>query len=206
MSDESVERSLTFFFYSLSALAITGSASALFIIVHNWHNLPTALSTTAEIMTGSVLVGGGGIVVGKSAQAVIKVIHDVQIQYTIQYKAVKEHVPSLFAGAILIAETWMIVVDKSFHGDEVKTVVVSVVTFLLFMIAKHLGSKGKWRKIASWLIWSAGILLLPVAICVNESWTVADLFHHVRNLAIEAQIVIALSLPALLVVPFAFEP
>lgn len=205
MAPESEDRAANIFLYSLTALMIIGSAGSVLIVIHNWHTASGALMKTAELVAGAIMVGGGAFATGKITQAAIGIVADIRIHYTVQYKAVKRHVPSFFAGAVLVAETWMIVVDKSFHGDEVKTIVVSIVTLLFFAIAKHLGDKGKWRKIAAWAIWTAGILLLPIAVCLNEKWGLAELLQHIRGLAVEAQIVIGLSIPALLLVPFAFE-
>lgn len=203
MSDD--DRVVRFFFYALGFLAITGGGAAILLVYRHW----TVFNSVALLITGQIVVAlgvvaGGAVVTTTLVQISFRTIQNIQNNYAVQIETAKQRTPTFLAGTALVGEAWILIGDKAFRGNSVKTIIATLVAFLLFALANHLAcSTSKWRN-AWWAAWLVAFLWIPVAIYLDRRWSLHQLFEFAMSFSLEARVVTGLVLATLLFLPLAF--
>jgi hypothetical protein len=121
---------------------------------------------------------------------------------------VRQKAPALGATLLLLGNVVLIVADKSFDGDDVATVVVSLSLLTVFWISNYLVDLDKTHtKIIGTILWLLSALVyLPVAVMVHRGWSVSEFFSYLMSFDIGTKIFFGVTWIALILLPFSFRP
>lgn len=117
----------------------------------------------------------------------------------------QKRTPTFVAISIVVAEATMLIADKSFQGETLPTVTVSLVMLVLFWIGNELMvSDSRPKFFVGLAVWGLAVASLPVAATLHRKG-LDKLFEDLGNLDMATKMTIGLVLLCLLLLPFVFQ-
>lgn len=117
----------------------------------------------------------------------------------------KKRTPTFVAICIVVTDATMLIADKSFQGETLPTVTVSLVMLVLFWIGNELMvSDSRPKFFVGAAVWVLAVASLPVAATLHRKG-LDKLFEDLGNLDMATKMTIGLVVLCLLLLPFVIQ-
>ncbi len=117
-------------------------------------------------------------------------------------RTLKRRSPAYLAAALLIGQVVLLLVDKSFDGAPLQTVVVSAVMIVAFWTANEFqNSDRRSLQVVGWLLWFATLLYFPLAVMLFKGWGPAELFGYLWRFDLPTRLFCAVGIVLLIAAP-----
>jgi hypothetical protein len=145
-------------------------------------------------LTFQIVIAGLAIIVSivaavfiaiHSTEAIMRRIDHLEKQHSELLKKMGRRTPAFTATVGLITEAVKLVGDKSFEGDAVHALTISLLLIILFWVANQLAvAEERWKRIFGVVVWFATIAFVPLALMLHHDWNVTVLLealnHHLE--------------------------
>lgn len=139
--------------------------------------------------------------IGESYKTIMSKIDLVRREQNELFKSMNKRVTSYITTTVLIADAILIITDKSFKGEILPTILVSLFLLIFFWIANELMiTEEKPKKRLGVLIWIIGLILLPTLAYVFDP---DNFIESLKAISLSNKIVIAFTLIGFIFIPIA---
>jgi hypothetical protein len=202
-----LERAGTVFLYAAGvALVLIALAFVIGVI-----NLGKDLVTTwlLAIFQVFLVVVGAAVAIAVAYWLSAKVyytlgrrIDNLAISYEREHQWLRRRAPAFIVTLTIVSQAILILADKSFSGDVLTTVLVSILLLLLFWLAIELTANSrKLCRLLGYILYAFGILYLPFAIFLYHGLSIQEVWLWFSGLELRTILIMILTLVLLVFLP-----
>src|SRR5437899_33401 len=193
----------------LSLLIATGvllAASLLIAVI----NLGTEITTfwllfLVQITVAVLVVAVVLAVVGCLFMWVTGEFVSLQKKHAEVMQELQKRTPWFLALVLLVSQAVLAIADKSFHGQELPTVAVTLILILLFFLANEFIVRDQLPlRILGFVLWLAAIMALPLLVWADRGFNTSMVLEQINAFPSSYKIFCALCIPVFLVLPLLF--
>jgi hypothetical protein len=211
MENTGFEKVIRFLVYTVGIALIIAAFSSLVAAFRS----PEFIFVGWVSITFQVLLVIGGIVLSLaiSFSALLGVrfvwalldakIIDLERRFSEELRKIRKNTPTFVAGLVIIANATLLIADKSFSGDTLVTISVSLLMLLIFSIANILATHSKTlERIIGYFLYSLGIVILPIFALVYHNWEIVSAVRVLAALDLSTKLVLGISVIIYISLPF----
>jgi len=197
------ERKQTFLLFAL-VIALLLFSSSLLIAVINLGGQIVA-SWLLIIIQGAIALLVLLVVfavIGKFGTWVIAEIAALNRKHAELLAKIRERTPWFVVLMLLLSQAALAIADKSFKGNELPTVAVTLILILLFFIANEfMVSDSKTFKVLGFVLWFVAITALPFFVWADRGFNITAIITELAAFPLMYKIFYALCLPVFVLLP-----
>ena len=148
-------------------------------------NLGTQLASLwfllfVQIAIGALLLAVVVSLIGKLATWTMGKFADLYEKHRALASQIRKRTPWFMVLTLLVAQAVVAIADKSFQGQELPTVAVTLVLILLFFLANELvTSEERALRIIGFIVWFIAVLALPFFVLLDREFNWPLLYKQV---------------------------
>ena len=197
------ERKQTFLLFAL-VIALLLFSSSLLIAVINLGGQIVA-SWLLIIIQGAIALLVLLVVfavIGKFGTWMIAEIAALNRKHAELLEKIRKRTPWFVVLMLLLSQAALAIADKSFKGNELPTVAVTLILILLFFIANEfMVSDSKTFKVLGFVLWFVAITALPFFVWADRGFNIAAIITELAEFPLMYKIFYALCLPVFVLLP-----
>lgn len=174
MNDKRIEAFLAYSF-GIALVLLSGS---LLLAVFNLGTqiLSFGVLILFQIAVAVVLFFAAAAIAGMLFKWIVSQIESLHWKHAQLLGEFKKRTPWFVVLVLLISQAVLVIADKSFKGEELPTVAVTLVLIILFFLANELiVKKNVWLKTLGFTLWFLAIVALPLLVWAHRDFNTAEI-------------------------------
>jgi hypothetical protein len=198
-------------FTLVGALVLMGILVSVALVIAAY-NIGSDIGTSWVVIVFQVVLTGCGVAVSvfltywicvALIEKSVERFDDFSREHEATLTGLKKRLSPIIAVTALIVQIVMIFADKVF-SNSIAVVMVAILLGILFWIGNELMlNENLLLRITGWLVWFGAVALLPVAVMVDQQWTVSELWHQIQSIPLRSRLVFVLLIAIATLLPLA---
>jgi hypothetical protein len=191
-----------------AAVGILGGGAALLIGVINAAGqivsglVLTIIQVLFVLLSVALTLAVGWWSVGTLSAAVNKQFAELEEKYNEQFKRLRGKRPAWIATLLFLTEAIMVLVDKSFQGNEKATLLASFPMLIGFWVANQLMTCAvRWQRAIGAAVWFVVLLALPFFVALDRRLNFAEFFAFIWSFELYVKIFALVTFLSLITLP-----
>lgn len=206
MREDQFKRLMTFIvalgFLSISASLLLAVINLGALLASTWLLLllQVCLAVLAIVISASICI----YLIDRLWTFIMREIQAINQRHADLLKSMKKRAPWFVTLTLLGSQAALAVADKSFNGETLPTVAVTLALILLFFLANELFTRERFAfKLAGYLLWLMTAASLPLLILIYGEFNVEKVYALISAIPIHYRYIYSLLMMAFLAAPFA---